>query len=580
MATVLDFDMEYRQDWEAFAIGEMWRKYNTFRLAKIEELVELRKYLFATDTRSTQNKHLPHLNSTTTPKLTQIRDNLHAQYMAALFPSDQFARWEANDTASNKLEKRRAIENYVFTKARQSGYKESISRLVLDWIDTGNAFGMVEYVSDVIQKENGVIIPNYSGPNLVPISIYDIVFNPLAPSFNKTFKIVKELITVGDMKRRVKNNPGDEYLEKAFEDMVRIRGAVSAQDSELHKSEMYIADGFSSVTQYYDSGYVELLHFFGDIHNSATGEYQDNRIITVADRARVIRNIEAPSWLGANVIRHSGWRKRPDNLYAMGPLENLVGLQYRIDHLENMKADIWDQIAYPKYKIKGEVRDWDEGLNQRIYLEEDGDVAYLAPDATALNADVQIADIAAKMEELAGAPKSAMGFRTPGEKTAFEFQALSEGANRIFEHKAREFEVDMVEPTLNDYLVVGRQNMNEVETVRIDSPEMGGKLFRNVSIEDITANGLLRPRGAAHFAERTRRIGNLVQLHQIKMSDPTIAVHMSGKKFAEILSEELGEETLYTENIALYEQAETQSTMQELEVQSQEQQQVAAEEGI
>jgi hypothetical protein len=41
----------------------------------------------------------------------------------------------------------------------------------------------------------------------------------------------------------------------------------------------------------------------------------------------------------------------------MGPLDNLVGMQYRIDHLENLKADVFDLIAFPPLKIKGYVED-------------------------------------------------------------------------------------------------------------------------------------------------------------------------------------------------------------------------------
>jgi hypothetical protein len=70
-------------------------------------------------------------------------------------------------------------------------------------------------------------------------------------------------------------------------------------------------------------------------------------------------NEENPSWLGKCPIFHAGWRERPDNLYAMGPLDNLVGMQYRIDHLENLKADVFDQIAYPILKIRGDVEDFD-----------------------------------------------------------------------------------------------------------------------------------------------------------------------------------------------------------------------------
>lgn len=578
MPNTLDFEAAYKKDWEALAISDSWREWSIARNTRIEELKELRNYLFATSTLTTSNKQLPWSNSTTTPKLTQIRDNLHANYMAALFPQDYFFEWQSLNRASNTKKIRDNIKNYVYSRCYLSGYRDTISRLVLDWIDTGNAFAMPVWEQDIRRKSNGVILPNYTGPMVKRISIYDIVFNPLAESWDKTPKIYKELVTMGDL--AVKVDSGEDWLKGAMDEAVAIRGTVAQTDAEIHKSDGYIADGFSSIQHYLSSGYVELLHFFGDIYNHHTGELQRNRIITIVDRAKVIRNIESPGSIPATErIRHAGWRKRPDNLYAMGPLENLVGLQYRIDHLENLKADVFDQIAYPKVVVRGEVQEFGDDLGERIYTDTEGDVRYLIPDATALNADLQIVDLANKMEELAGAPRMAMGLRTPGEKTAFEVQTLSSGANRIFEHKATEFETDMVETTLNDMLVLSKENMSDVEEVQIVGTD-GTSFFTQISVEDINGNGLLRPKGAKHFAERIRRVGNMVQLHTMKMSDPTIGVHLSGKAFAKIITDELNEPELYGENVALFEQAESAKITEEIQVNMQDERMTAAEEGL
>jgi len=580
LVDTLDIESLIRPEAEAVGIANNWREWSSARRPKIDEWRELRNYLFATDTKTTSNRKLPWSNSTTTPKLTQIRDNLHANYFAALFPQVKWFRWQADDQDSSSRTKRSIIQNYVQTKVDQSGFIDTVSRLVLDWIDTGNVFAMVEHVADYVQHGDGDLITTYIGPKLRRISPYDIVFNPLAEDFAKTPKIIKELVTVGDLKKRIAQDPSNAWMEGAFTEMEAVRGHVSEMDSEFDKSDGFIADGFSSLTHYYESGYVELLHFFGDIYNRLTGELQLNRIITVADRSRVLRNIPNPSWLGSGVIRHTSWRQRPDNLYGMGPLENLVGLQYRIDHLENLKADVFDQIAYPTKKIRGDVQEFGEGLGERIYLGEEGDVTYLVPDSTALNADFQIQDLSNKMEELAGAPRNAMGIRTPGEKTAFEVQTLNTGASRIFSHKAGHFERTFVELLLNDMLEVGRRNLNESEVIRGIDQATGVELFRTITREDITARGKLRPMGARHFAERALRLQNLQTLIQIKATDPTVGVHLSGKLIAQLLAQELDEENLFGENISLFEQMQAQQIAEELQINEEERQQVAAEEGL
>ena len=264
----------------------------------------------------------------------------------------------------------------------------------------------------------------------------------------------------------------------------------------------------------------------------------------------------------------------------MGPLDNLVGMQYRIDHLENLKADVFDQIAYPIMKIRGDVEDFDFEPGARIYLGEEGDVGYLQPDGTALQADLQIQLLENKMEEMAGAPKQAMGIRTPGEKTAFEVQSLQNSASRIFEHKTAHFERTFIEPILNCMLETSRRNMNISDTVRVLDDNTGAAIFRSVSKNDITANGKLIPVGARHFAERARRVQNLTQMYQIKLQDPSVAAHLSGKEFARIMATELGEPELFSENIAVAEQLATQQQMQEAEAVNQEQLMIAKETGL
>jgi hypothetical protein len=580
MATTLDIEELIKPDTEAFGISNNWREWSVYRDNKIEEWKELRNYLFATDTRTTSNKRLPWANSTTTPKLTQIRDNLHANYFAALFPQRKWFVWKGNDKDAVSSQKRTIIEAYVRAKAGESGFMDTGSRLILDWIDTGNCFAMVEHQSDLIDRGAGDVVAQYVGPALKRISPYDIVFNPIADSFDKTPKIIKEVVTVGDLIKRVHEDPSQSWLLPAIEKMEAVRGNIVSADSEFDKSDGYIADGFSSLINYYTSGYVELLHFFGDIYNQQTKELQTNRIITVADRAHVLRNIVNPSWNGSAMIRHGGWRQRPDNLYAMGPLENLVGLQYRIDHLENLKADVWDQIAYPIKKISGDVQEFSDNPGERIYLGEEGDVTYLVPDATVLNADLQIRDIADKMEELAGAPRSAMGIRTPGEKTAFEVQTLDQGASRIFVHKASHLDRTFFQPLLNDMLEVGRRNMDTSEVVKVIDEELGAAVFETITREDITAKGTLFPMGASHFAERSARIQNLQNLWNLKLSDPSVGAHLSGKGLARLLSEELSEDTLFSENIAVFEQVETQNLVNEAQVQQEDEEAVAIEAGI
>ena len=129
-------------------------------------------------------------------------------------------------------------------------------------------------------------------------------------------------------------------------------------------------------------------------------------------------------------------------------------------------------------------------------------------------------------------------------------------------------------------LETARRNMNFSDTIKVIDDATGISIFRSITKDDIIASGKIVPVGARHFAERARRIQNLTQLYQIKNSDPSVSVHLSGKEFARIVSEELGEPRLFGENIAVSEQLETQEKMQDAEAINQENLMMAAEEGL
>jgi hypothetical protein len=330
---------------------------------------------------------------------------------------------------------------------------------------------------------------------------------------------------------------------------------------DVLKSEGMQFDGFSSAQNYWTSDNVEVLTFFGDLYDVQSGEFMENAVVTIMDRSWVISKKSNPNWTTQPGIFHAGWRTRPDNLYAMGPLHNLVGMQYRIDHLENLKADVFDLIAYPIQKIKGMVEDYTYEPGTKIICGEDGDVEFLNPPEAALNADVQILELERRMEELAGAPKEAMGIRTPGEKTKFEVQKLDNAASRIFQNKIEHFQKVFLEPLLNYMLAISRQNMSSTDVTRTLDSDVDAVIFSTITRDDIIANGALRPVGAQHFAEKANALQNLVTVSQSPaFADPQVLSHISAKKLAQVLIDLAGLEKyrLYSENIRVIESMETQ----------------------
>lgn len=555
----------------AVQIVEQFQQWELIRRQWQGEKKELRNYLFAIDTTTTTNKTNPWKNSTTVPKLTQLRDNLHANYMAALFPNENWFRWEGDNEEAESKEKRKVIQEYMKNKTLAGHFKREVSKMVYDFIDHGNVFAHAVWEKEYIRDdETGEEMIGFIGPKARRVSPMDLVFNPTAEEFAKSPVIFRKVVTMGELKRDAMKNPGDEVAQEmfntAFEKALNNRRASTGMSlGDNDKQDAYQIDGFGSLHEYYQSGYVEVFDFYGDLYDMHTDTFYEHHHIRVIDREHIIVQEPIKRLTYGPMFHHTGWRTRPDNLYAMGPLDNLVGMQYRIDHLENLKADVFDLIAHPVLKIQGTVEEFVWMPGEKIILGDDGDVTMLVPDTTALNADIQIGTILNLMEEMAGAPKQAMGIRTPGEKTAFEVQSLENAAGRIFQSKIIQFEEEILQPLLNDMLEVARRNLDGGDIVRVLDDEVDAVLFQEITADDLKAKGKLRPVGASHFARRANMLQTLVQLSSTGLfQDPQIKVHFKHLGIAQLIEDllNINRFNLVEENVLVTEQAETQRLIQ------------------
>lgn len=571
---VLNLEDIISKDSLGCAIANMWSDWNNARQKKLASWQELKQYIYATDTRHTSNNKLPWSNSTTLPKLTQIRDNLYANYIATMFPKRRWLNWEGSSDSDEQKTKVDSIKDYMMWAVNQRQFKEEVKKLVLDYIDYGNCFATVEWVDETQETETGMKV-GFIGPRPVRIPPQDFLMNPIAPSFSSTPKIWRAIVTLGEAKEmleRMSKTPEDQELAKAiYEYLLVVRSNASDYPgAEIAVTDTsFTIDGFDTYRHYLQSDYVELLMFAGDIYDHENDTLLKNHFVVVADRHKVFLKQNYPYPLAEIPIYHAGWRIRQDNLWAMGPLDNLVGMQYKIDHIENMKADILDLTAYPVIKIKGTgaVGDFEWAPMERIYVDADGDVDMVAPNINVQQLNIEINGLMQQMEEMAGSPKEAMGFRTPGEKTAYEVQRLENAAARIFQNKISQFEEQIIEPLLNAMLVLAKENLTEANIRAIDQ-EYGVITFQTITRSDLSANGRLKPIAARHFAEQAELVQNLTNFSQSPIMQ-LIAPHISSVKLAEIMEEVLNIEDY--DVITPYIQVSEQAEMQRLSQVSQEQ---------
>lgn len=549
MSNSAEFLRGYEPHAQAETVANLWSTWNTGKQSWRDRVAETIQYIYATSTRETANANVGGeegegwSHSTHIPKLTQIHDNLGANYASALFGGREWFTFSPGEEAATFKGKLNAITSYLRTKHEWNDLEDVFLQLLNDWVQTGNCFARVAYVREMFEDaRTGAMQVQYEGPRVQRISPYDIVMDYTATSFEKSPIIIKSTMNRADLLIAMEDQPDLGYDEAAVAKVIEFRTVLSNQkESDINKHIQMQYDGFNSASQYFSSGQIEILEFMGDLWDDESGTVLRNQVITVADRRFILRSRGVDSLDGRRGVYHCGWRLRPDNLWAMGPLDNLVGMQYLIDHLENARADAFDQMLSPDRVHIGNVQIEEEGPVTNYYVDDaQGDVRNLSPDATVLQADLQIQIKEAQMEAYAGAPREAMGIRTPGEKTKFEVSALMNAAGRLFQHKLDYFERNFLEKILQGELEVAVRNLNGADVIKTLDDDLGVEEFMEITADDITARGKIKAQGASHFSKKATALQELTSFNNILAGDQNLAVHFPAKARAAKMADALG----------------------------------------
>ena len=521
----------------AAAIADKFVTWENSRDKWYRNAKETLENLYATSTRDIYNQTREYDNSTHIPKITQIRDMLITYYLDAMFSLPDYVDWEAYDYDSIDVNTRNTLKSVAKQMVEGSGFKPTIRELVEDYVDYGNCFATVVNVTDTL---GDAII--YQGPRAVRLDPLNIYFDPLASDFNRSPKIIRSIKTLGELIAESEDLPEDanmykEALNKAIKNRSMVRDRLAETNAELIKDDICNIAGFGNWSAYYASDTVELLTFYGDIYNMEDNKLHRNTRIVVMDRSHVLLEEPIKNYGFKSNIFKAGWRDRKDNLWSMSPLDNIKGMQFMIDFLENKRADIFNYISNPMIVTKGDV-EMPEYLYPgcQVGLDVDSDLQFARPDATALQADLYIDRYINLMEEMAGTPREAMGFRTPGEKTAFEVSQLNTASSRLFNEKTRKFELEMLEPLLT--LMLRIYMTNPTRTVKIRNQlEDGTVLFEEVNLDQLQANGRFVAMGSNTYTEKARMAQTVMQIYNSAIpSDPLVFNYFNPKTLAKIIA--------------------------------------------
>lgn len=497
----------------AGGIAGYWDSWDSARDTACALWAEIDTYIHATETSSLEGgNNFDH--KTALPLTSELYEQLIAVVYSTAFPHEDWLGWKGFDTNAVANKTKEKVLSYIRQCHMLSDFSLEMRKVIDDFVRYGNCFVQVNYKNDTQKSEEG-IQTGYIGPAVSRISPFDIVFNPTCTSFTKAPKIVRKLISTGELYEMLKSLPEEEQeaddVEK--ERLLARRSGGASSRTETNKETQYIPAGFGSIQEYYKSGIVELLCFYGDIYDADEQELHKNRCVIVADRDTVILNKEE---LYPNIFKGS-WSPRPDNLWSQGPLDKVVGINYMINHRENGKNDAIDKFIYPDRAYTGDVEEiYDEVTGHTKYiLPEGGSVQDIRPDSTVLTFDNQIMMHRELARQSAQLPQQLAGFRTAGEKTATEVQSLHDGAFRGFINKVAHLEEDLIERVVKAEIRIAKDNYSSV--IRILKEDKDGVFLPiEVTEEDLSANGKLVPIGSRRFA---RQLQNLQGLNTLANSN-------------------------------------------------------------
>lgn len=545
MPRTLDIMEMQEPDYLATAIANKFVAWESARGRWYNNAKETLENLYATSTRDIFNQAKDTDNCTHIPKITQIRDMLITYYLDAMFSLPDYVDWEAYNEESLDINTKDTLKALMAQMLHDSQFQPTIRELVEDYVDYGNAFTTVAMVNETLKLESGVANV-YNGPKAVRLNPLNVFFDPLAISFEKTPKIIRTIKTLGELVAEAEELPESaqvykEALNRALEKRSRIRQAVSTTNAESIKNDICSIAGCGNWSQYYASDTVELLTFYGDLYDVERNKLYKNSKIVVMDRCSVLLEEPIKNFgFNCNIFK-AGWRDRKDNLWSMSPLDNIKGMQFMVDFLENKRADIFNYISNPMWVTKGDVE-----MPEYLYpgchvgVDVDGDFKTISPDATALAADTYVDRYQMLMEEMAGTPREAMGFRTPGEKTAFEVSQLNTAASRLFNEKTRKFEMEILEPLLTLMMRMYLSDPTRVTRVKMMN-EDGVILFKEVNVQDMAVQGRFIATGSNTYTERARQAQTIMQLYNSAIpSDQLVFNYFNPKVIAKVIAHTTG----------------------------------------
>lgn len=354
-------------------------------------------------------------------------------------------------------------------------------------------------------------VTEYDGPTVELVDLYDFFVDPKAVDMDSARWVIHRTYkTLKDLKELQRQG--------VYKNINLIERKAKVVESDNQKSERYSTLGASIPTDNVneENEKVELLEY-----------WEDNKVITLANRKVVIRDDKNPFKHGKKPFVRIVDQSVPHEFYGIGELEPIESLQYELNNRRNQRMDNVTLALNRMWKIKnGANVDEDELVSDAggvIHTDDmNGVEEVLMPDVTSSSYQEETI-IKGDIQQTTGVSDFTRGVGSDslGNDTATGISLIQEAGSSRFRLKIQNLEEMGIKKIGQMLVSMNEQFIDEEKVIRIVGNE--GIRFMSLRPEDLKGNfDVVVQAGSTMIVNEAVRRKQVMEMYQVFSQDPEI----------------------------------------------------------
>lgn len=393
------------------------------------------------------------------------------------------------------------------------------------------------------------------GPTFQANDIFNFVIDPFSTDRRRALRIKRTFVSKAVLRRMAQKN---DWGYSVYSNVEKIREAeYRGQNQDDFEVDRYRAFGMDMPK----STEVELLEAWGtmEIPGSYDGSEEKtyvSHVCTVANRSTLIRFEPTFLWSGDAPVQLATYRDVPGQVYGIGQLEPLLGLQDLVNVRANQNVDIVAFTTNPEYKAvdDGIIKTNLVSAPNKVHLV--GDINNLIPlEKNTQGLQLSFQDVEYLQREFGAMAKSQSPMGGKSSESATKSSLDAGAVNTDVAKIAAHIEDTVLFKTVDLFVQLNAQFLPKGTMVK--SLQSGKVTFKEISPEVIRRGWLVKIRGSQYVADRQERTQNLMMEFQLFTGNPMIVPYVNILEFVKNIHQDNG----FTDGDKVFNDAEKAQTI-------------------